>query len=264
MDASKGEPKENSDELDVVRLIAEFDTTAALYRAAERVRDAGYSRWDCITPFPVHGLDNAMGLKRSIVPRFSLAGGITGFCTGMAMIWYMDAFDYRLIVGGKPWAAWIPFCVVGFEGTILVGTLVNFTGLWIHTRLGRGKLPRGYDRRFSADKFAIIVGCAPERTAEVRALLSDWNATEFAVFAAQGSRAYWMAFDAPTHARQARLVRAAERDGQALAIETRGDEQRDATEVTIHTADHPGLFAALAGVSVVLLLRMSSARCVWK
>ncbi len=96
--------------------------------------------------------------------------------------------------------------------------------------------------------------------AEVRALLSDWNDAEFAAFAAQGSRAYWMAFDAPTHARQARLVRAAERDGQALAIETRGDEQRDATEVTIHTADHPGLFAALAGAFAMCGLSIVDAK----
>jgi [protein-PII] uridylyltransferase len=83
--------------------------------------------------------------------------------------------------------------------------------------------------------------------AETRELLPDWSEVEFANFAALGSRAYWTAFDPATHARQARLVRAAERDRQALAVETRSDEQRDATEVTIHTADHPGLFARLAG-----------------
>ena len=50
----------------------------------------------------MHGLDKAMGLKRSIVPRISLAGGITGFCTGMTMIWWTGAWDYPLTVGGKP------------------------------------------------------------------------------------------------------------------------------------------------------------------
>jgi len=96
--------------------------------------------------------------------------------------------------------------------------------------------------------------------AEVRALLRDWDDAEFARFAALGSRAYWMAFDAATHARQARLVRAAERDNQALAIETRGDEQRDATEVTIHTADHPGLFATLAGAFAMCGLSIVDAK----
>jgi [protein-PII] uridylyltransferase len=83
--------------------------------------------------------------------------------------------------------------------------------------------------------------------AEARDLLPEWDDARFAAFKALGSREYWMAFDAATHARQARLVNGAERDGHDLAIETLGDEQRDATEVTIHTADHPGLFATLAG-----------------
>ena len=82
-------------------LIATFNTAPDLYHAAEKVRDAGYRFWDCITPCPVHGLDKAMGLKRSIVPRISLAGGITGFCTGMLMIWWTSAVDYPLTVGGK-------------------------------------------------------------------------------------------------------------------------------------------------------------------
>ena len=83
-------------------LIATFNTAPELYHAAEKIRDAGYRHWDCITPFPVHGLDKAMGLRRSIVPRISLAGGIAGFFTGMTMIWWTGAYDYKLIVGGKP------------------------------------------------------------------------------------------------------------------------------------------------------------------
>jgi len=95
---------------------------------------------------------------------------------------------------------------------------------------------------------------------DARALLPDWDDQEFAGFATLGSRAYWTAFDAETHARQARLVRAAERDGQAFAVETRSDEQRDATEVTIHTADHPGLFAALAGAFAMCGLSIVDAK----
>ena len=96
--------------------------------------------------------------------------------------------------------------------------------------------------------------------AEARAMLPDWSDAEYAAFAALGSRAYWMAFDAATHARQARLVRAAERENQKLAVETRGDEQRDATEVTIHTADHPGLFAGLAGAFAMCGLSIVDAK----
>jgi [protein-PII] uridylyltransferase len=91
-------------------------------------------------------------------------------------------------------------------------------------------------------------------------LLPDWNDVEFADFAGLGSRAYWSAFDAATHARHARLVRAAQRDGQALAVETRSDEQRDATEVTVHAGDHPGLFAGLAGAFAMCGLSIVDAK----
>ena len=67
-------------------LIATFETAPQIYHAAEQVRDAGYKNWDVISPCPLHGLDKAMGLKRSIVPRISLAGGILGFITGMSLI----------------------------------------------------------------------------------------------------------------------------------------------------------------------------------
>ena len=69
-------------------LIAMFDTPADIMHAAEAVRDAGYKSWDVITPFPIHGMDRAMGVRRSLVPRISLAGGIIGFATGMGLIWW--------------------------------------------------------------------------------------------------------------------------------------------------------------------------------
>src|SRR5215469_47830 len=112
-------------------LIAAFEDTGSLYRAAKVVRDAGFSRWDCITPLPVHGLDKAMGQKRSIVPRISLAGGITGFCTGMTLIWYTDAFDYRLTVGGKPFFSPLFAFPVSYELTILFTAFATIIGMFI-------------------------------------------------------------------------------------------------------------------------------------
>jgi [protein-PII] uridylyltransferase len=96
--------------------------------------------------------------------------------------------------------------------------------------------------------------------ADARASLPDWSDEQFAQFAALGSRAYWLGFDTAAHVRHARLVHAAERDGQALAVETRADPQRDATEVTIHTADHPGLFASLAGAFAMAGLSIVDAK----
>src|SRR5438093_192235 len=83
-------------------LIAEFDTPAATMRAAEKVRDAGFKKWDVFTPYPVHGLDKAMGLKSSKVGWFSFIGGVTGYALGNLMIWWMVAYDYAIPIAGKP------------------------------------------------------------------------------------------------------------------------------------------------------------------
>src|SRR5882757_312311 len=100
-------------------VIATYETVGELYHAAQQVRDAGYKNWDCITPFPVHGLDKAMGVKRSIVPRISLAGGITGFCTGMTMICCICAVDYPLTVGVIPFFSPMFAFPVSYELTML-------------------------------------------------------------------------------------------------------------------------------------------------
>jgi len=141
-------------------LIATFDDTGALLRAAQRVRDAGYRDWDCISPFPIHGLDKAMGLPRSRVPRFSLAGGITGFCTGMTMIWYMDKFDYALTVGGKPFFSPLFAFPVSYELTILFTAFATIGGMFFVNRLPRHHHPvLNYEhmRRGTDDLFFVVI-----------------------------------------------------------------------------------------------------------
>jgi hypothetical protein len=141
-------------------LIAMFETPGALMRAAEQVRDAGYRKWDCITPFPVHGIDKAMGVGRSRVPRISLAGGITGFCTGMSMIWFMDKFDYGLTVGGKPLFSPLFAFPVSYELTILFTAFATIGGMFLlnglpmhyHPVLNYENIRRGTD-----DLFFIVI-----------------------------------------------------------------------------------------------------------
>ena len=116
-------------------IIAAFDTTSDLYHACEKVRDAGYSRWDALTPFPIHGLDAAMGVRRSHVPRFSLAGGLTGFCTGMSFIWWANAYEYPLVVGGKPYFSPMFAFPVSYELTILFTAFATIFGMFFLNRL---------------------------------------------------------------------------------------------------------------------------------
>jgi hypothetical protein len=159
-------------------LIAMFETPAEIYQAARIVRDAGYRHWDCITPMPVHGLDMAMGLKRSVVPRFSLAGGITGFCTGMSMIWYMNGFDYRLIVGGKPFFSPLFAFPPSYELTILFTAFATIGGMFFLnglTKLYHPVLKHKDIRRGMDDRFFIVIEAADPRfnAIETRALLEQ-------------------------------------------------------------------------------------------
>jgi len=141
-------------------LIATFDNAVDLYHAAEQVRDAGYKNWDCITPCPVHGLDGAMGLKRSIVPRISLVGGIIGFCTGMSLIFWTGAVDYPLIVGGKPYFSPMFAFPVSYELTILFTAFATIIGMFVvnglsshyHPVLKYEHIARGMD-----DKFFVVI-----------------------------------------------------------------------------------------------------------
>ncbi|HVS51454.1 MAG TPA: DUF3341 domain-containing protein [Opitutaceae bacterium] len=157
-------------------LIATFETAADLYHAAEKVRDAGYRNWDCITPFPVHGLDKAMGLRRSIVPRISLAGGITGFCTGMSLIWFADAYANRLVVGGKPFFSPMFAFPVSYELTILFTAFATIIGMFIVNGLPMHYHPvLKYDhiRRGMDDTFFIVIEARDPRfnAANTKALL---------------------------------------------------------------------------------------------
>src|SRR5476651_2464539 len=113
-------------------IIAEFDSPAAILRAAEKVRDAGYRRWDTFTPFPIHGMEQVMGLKNSLVGWVSLAMGAGAFLSVVGLIWFANAFDYPLIVGGKPMFSepmtFVPAYIMLIMGSA-IGALVGMLAL---------------------------------------------------------------------------------------------------------------------------------------
>jgi len=147
-------------------LIARFDTPGAVMHAAEQVREAGYRCWDVVTPFPVHGLDAAMGLRRSKVPRFTLVGGITGITCGMLGIWAMNAWDYPLLVGGKPLFSPMYAFPVSYELTILLSAFGTAIGMFLLNRLPMHYHPvlkSEYSRRVTDDAFFIVLEARDEK-----------------------------------------------------------------------------------------------------
>jgi hypothetical protein len=150
-------------------LLAEFETTADTLHAAAMVRDAGYRRWDVFTPFPVHGMDEAMGLPSSRVGWFTFCGGATGFSIGMLMIWWMNAYDYPIVVGGKPLFSPIYSFPVAYELTILLGAFGSLFGMLILNRLPRLYHPLFKTVRFAQvthDRFFVVVEATDPKFSE--------------------------------------------------------------------------------------------------
>ncbi|AKT43935.1 DUF3341 domain-containing protein [Chondromyces crocatus] len=117
-------------------LMGYFTTPADLFHACESLRDAGYVHFDAHTPFPVHGLEKAMGLKASRLPWFVLLGGFTGLSSAIALAWYTQAYDYPLSISGKLPFSYQVFVPIFFELTILFSALTCFVAVWAF-----GKLP---------------------------------------------------------------------------------------------------------------------------
>jgi hypothetical protein len=147
-------------------LIAEFLTPAEAMHAAEKVRDAGFTRWDVYSPYPVHGMDRAMGLKNSRVGWFGFCGGVTGYTTGMLMIWFLNAVDYPILIGGKPMFS--PFAAFppSYELTILFTAFGSILGMLFLNQLPRLHHPLLKHRRFalaSHDRFFLVIEtCDPK------------------------------------------------------------------------------------------------------
>jgi ActD protein len=130
-------------------VLGQFVTPSDLYRACERVRDAGYTRWDAHSPFPVHGLEGAMGMRRSRLPWIILAVGLGGAATGFALQTWVHSAAYPLTISGKPHFAWPAYVPITFELGVLGGALAAVFGM-----LGLCQLPRHHHPLFDAARFA--------------------------------------------------------------------------------------------------------------
>lgn len=128
--------------------LGEFDTPAALLKGAERVRDARVKRWDCYSPFPVHGLNLAMGLRPSRVSWIVGTCGFIGASGALLLQWYLSAVNYRIVVHGKPFWAWEQFMPITFELGVLLAGFGALLGM-----LALNALPRLHHPLFSSDRF---------------------------------------------------------------------------------------------------------------
>lgn len=171
--------------------VAEYDSPHELLEAAEKVRDAGFTRWDCHTPFPVHGLDRSMGMRKTVLPWIVLGAALTGLTVAIVLQWYVNSplteradlgltSGYGLRISGKPYWSLPANVPVIFELTVLFSALAAFFGVWALTRLPRLYHPLFTVARFrqvTDDKFFISIEAADAKfdAQQTKALLASTN-----------------------------------------------------------------------------------------
>jgi len=166
---------------EVYGLLAEFADPRVLFEAARAVREAGYRHFDTHSPFPIHGMDRAMGLGNSKVGYMTLGGGLTGLAVGTWLQWWTGAVDYPLNISGKPFFAIEPSIPVMFEVTILFAALGAVIGMLILNGLPRPYNPLFYSERFARatdDAFFLHIAASDRKfdVESTRALLADLGA----------------------------------------------------------------------------------------
>jgi hypothetical protein len=176
--AAKAAPAASKSNRRTALLLAEYDTSADVVHAAEKVRDAGYSLWDTHTPFPVHGMDRAMGLKDSRLGWIVIACALTGLTGAYTMMYWMNGVDYRLVIGGKPPDALPSMVPILFELTILLSAFGSVLGMFHLNKLPRHNHPVFESDRFrraSDDKFFLSIEAEDPKfnLAKTRALLDS-------------------------------------------------------------------------------------------
>lgn len=164
-------------------LVGAFATPGALYHACEALRDAGYTTLDALTPFPVHGLEKAMGLKPSKLPWIVLAMGILGGTGAFMLMTWTHLWGYPQVISGKPLFAFQAYVPITFELTVLFSAFGCFFGVWglsklpqlFHPVMQHSKFPSASDDRF----LVSIDGNDPKFDAErTRALLAELGASD--------------------------------------------------------------------------------------
>jgi len=142
-------------------VMAEFHNVDTLLPAAMACRDHGFTRWDCYSPFPVHNLDKAMGIKPTILPWIVLVFGLIGMFSGIILVWWTNASSvglaptflqgYPFIISGKPIFSLPANIPVIFELTILLSAFAAVFGM-----LGLNRLPQLHHPLFHKPRFARV------------------------------------------------------------------------------------------------------------
>ena len=162
-------------------LVGVFDDEDLLVNAVRNLRTKGVRIHEVFTPFPVHGLDEVMGYKRTRLPIAAFMFGITGTSLALLMQFWMLGFDWPMIIGGKPHASLPPFIPVTFEFTVLLSALGMVATFLIVSDMKPYGKPRQFDVRSTDDKMVMAIDLDLNKTQNrtaITQLLKDAGASE--------------------------------------------------------------------------------------
>lgn len=141
-------------------VLADFATPDQLLTAIGEVRKRGYTKFEAYTPFPIHGIDEAMGARRSKLGWVVLTGGLIGGASALLLQWYVGAVSYPLIIGGKPLFAIEPSIPITFELTVLLASFGAVFGMFALNGLPRFHHPVFNYKKWKGatdDRFLLVV-----------------------------------------------------------------------------------------------------------
>jgi hypothetical protein len=130
-------------------VLGEFTEPDACVEAARKLREAGVTGLDAYSPYPLHGIDDALALPRSTVPIVGLTGGVLGALGGYALQWYLNSKAYPINVGSRPQHGFWTNIPITFESGVLISVLSIFFG----SIFGYFRLPRTYHPVFESERF---------------------------------------------------------------------------------------------------------------
>lgn len=147
--------------------------------AAHKTREAGFRKFDAITPFPVHGMEEAVGIPRSPIPWVTFSFGLAGGIFGLWLQWYVHAYDWPINIGGKPFFSLPAFIPVTFETMVLFAALASVAACFVLCKIPHINPPI-IDPALTSHKFALFV---PEDDrgfdrVKVSKMFQDWGAEE--------------------------------------------------------------------------------------
>jgi mono/diheme cytochrome c family protein len=141
-------------------ILAEYGDSEALIAAASKVSEEGFEKWDCYSPFPVHGIDPAMRIKRTVLPWIVLSAGLTGCATALLMQWWTNGYDYKYVISGKPFFSIPANIPITFELTVLFSAITAFLSMLILNGLPKLSSPLDHVKRFlrvSDDRMFVVI-----------------------------------------------------------------------------------------------------------